>query len=78
GTMPGLPALSGRIGMTSRGLNGLLDNLAELGLLRPSDVMGARMVIAMLTTPSNDPDTLSAEIELKPDGGLVANGMRLR
>lgn len=78
GTLPGLPALNGRLGLATTGLNGLLDSLAQLGILQPSDVMGARMVIAMLTTPSNAPDSLTAEIELKPDGGLVANGMRLR
>jgi hypothetical protein len=78
GTVPGLPALSGRLGVTTQGLTALLDSLGELGLLQAPDLMGARMIIAMLTTPGDTPDTLSAEIELKPDGGLVANGMRLR
>lgn len=78
GPLPGMPALIGRFGLAASGAEALMTGLAGAGILQPSDAMGLRMMLGMLARPGTQPDTLTSEIELRPDGSVVANGMQLR
>lgn len=78
GPLPGMPAVIGRFGLAASGAEALLTGLASAGILQSSDAMGLRMMLGMLARPGSQPDTLTSEIELRPDGSVIANGMQLR
>lgn len=60
------------------GANTLLDRLISLGLIDQSQAMMARMTLGSAAVPGEGEDTLVSEIELTPEGGIIANGQRLR
>ena len=76
-TYPGMPAPSGTINVTIKGVNKLIDNLIAMGLLPEDQAMGARMMMGMFTRPGAAPDEVTSVIEFK-DGGLFANGQQLQ
>ena len=78
GAFPGMPAADGAIDLQLVGANGLLDKLVELGLLPDDQAMGARMMLGLFARPGEGPDTLVSKIEVTPDGGVSANGQRIR
>jgi hypothetical protein len=78
GPVPGMPGVIGRLAIAASGTDALLNGLAAAGLLQPSDTMGLRMMMGMLSRPGSAPDTLTSEIELTPEGSVIANGMQLR
>lgn len=79
-TYGGFPKPTGSFDFLVQGANGMMDNLVKLGLLKDQDVMGARMMMGMVTKP--DPgagtDALRSRIELTGEGHILANGMRLK
>jgi hypothetical protein len=76
-TFQGMPAPSGTINVTIKGVNQLIDNLIAMGLLPEDQAMGARMMMGMFTRPGAGPDEVTSVIEFK-DGGLFANGQQLQ
>jgi hypothetical protein len=79
GPIPGAPNLIGKLMLSASGVNGLIDNLAAAGLVSNEDVMGARMMMGMVARPGDGGgDNLVSEVELKPGGGLVVNGMQFQ
>jgi hypothetical protein len=73
----GLPAPTGQINVTIKGVNTLIDNLIAMGLLPDDQAMGFRMMLGMFTRPGAGGDEVTSLIEFK-DGGLFANGQRLQ
>jgi hypothetical protein len=76
-TFDGMPAPTGAINVTIKGVNKLIDNLIAMGLLPEDQAMGARMMMGMFTRPGAGPDEVTSVIEFK-DGGLFANGQQLQ
>ncbi|WP_424975855.1 DUF2125 domain-containing protein [Dinoroseobacter sp. S124A] len=76
--MPALPNLVGEVSITLAGMDGLLQGLADIGLFDNQALIGARMMLGVVARPGAEPDTLESELEFTPDGGVIANGMRLR
>lgn len=73
----GFPAPDGTVNLQVVGANGLIDRLVQMGLIQEQQVMMARMMIGMLATPGDGPDTLISEITVRPDGSILANGAPL-
>jgi hypothetical protein len=76
-TFQGMPAPTGQVNVTIKGVNKLIDNLIAMGLLPEDQAMGARMMIGMFTRPGAGGDEVTSLIEFK-DGGLFANGQQLQ
>lgn len=72
-TFGGIPAPTGKITVTMKGINALIDALVSMGLVPEDQVMGARMMLAMFAKPGAGPDELISEIEFK-DKALLVNG----
>ncbi|PYE84271.1 DUF2125 domain-containing protein [Pseudoroseicyclus aestuarii] len=76
-TFPGFPRPEGSIDLVMTGVNGLIDNLSEIGLLAREQLMGTRMMLGMFTTNAGD-DRLTSTIEVDGTGKVFANGQRLQ
>ncbi len=76
-TFQGVPAPTGTINVTIKGVNTLIDNLIAMGLLPEDQAMGARMMLGMFAKPGAAPDELTSVLEFK-DKGFFANGQQLR
>jgi hypothetical protein len=76
-TYGGMPKPVGALEMELTGVNRLIDTLVSMGLLPQDQVMGARMMLGLLTTPVGD-DQLQSRIELNEQGQIFANGQRLQ
>lgn len=77
-TFPGFPRPQGRIGLELVGGNRLIDALVAMGVLQPDQAMGARMMLGLFARPGGAPDTLVSEVEISPNGEILANGQRLQ
>jgi len=77
-TFQGLPAPSGTASLQMSGLNGLMDNLVKMGLLENDAAFGMRMGLGLFTVAGDGDDTLVSDIEVKPDGQILANGKRIK
>lgn len=73
----GMPVPTGKIDLKLTGGNTLLDKIVEMGYLSAEDVMGFRMMAAMVANSSADKDELTSALEFK-DKGFYANGQRLK
>lgn len=72
-----VPMPKGMIDLKLVGGNALIDKLAEMGIVPQDQAAGAKMMLGMFTVPAGD-DTLTSKIEFKDDGGIYANGQRLK
>ncbi len=77
-TFQGLPAPSGTASFQISGLNALIDNLIKMGLLENDAAFGMRMGLGLFTVAGDGDDTLVSDIEVKPDGQILANGKRIK
>ena len=77
-TFDGVPRPTGALNLALKGGNALLDTLVAIGLVPEDDAMGARMVLALFARPGEGPDELVSTIEMRDDGAVFANGMRLQ
>ena len=77
-TFQGLPAPSGTASLRMSGLNALMDNLIKMGLLENDAAFGMRMGLGLFTVAGDGDDTLVSDIEVKPDGQILANGKRIK
>ena len=73
----GMPAPTGTIDVTIKGVNTLIDNLIAIGILPEDQAMGARMMLGMFARPGAGPDELTSTLEFK-DKGFFANGQQLQ
>ncbi|WP_322895046.1 MULTISPECIES: DUF2125 domain-containing protein [unclassified Yoonia] len=71
------PRPEGAVSVTINGLNALLDNLVTMGLIPEQDLMGPRMMMGMFARSTGD-DQLETNLEVTPDGQVLANGQRIR
>lgn len=76
-TFQGMPAPTGTIDVTIKGVNKLIDNLIAIGILPEDQAMGARMMLGMFARPGAGPDELTSTLEFK-DKGFFANGQRIQ
>ncbi|MES2667742.1 MAG: DUF2125 domain-containing protein [Pseudomonadota bacterium] len=76
-TWDGVPTPTGKMDLTIKGANGVLDKLVAMGMVPEDQAMGARMMIAMFAKPGAGPDELTSSLEFK-DKGFFANGQKLR
>ena len=77
-TFDGLPAPTGSVDFQLFGINTLLDNLGQMGLLPQDQAMGARMMLGLFARPGDGEDSLTSTIEVNGDGSIFANGQQLR
>lgn len=76
-TFDGFPRPEGQVNFAINGVNGLVDNLIQMGLIPQDEAMMPRMMMGMFTTPVGD-DMLTSTIEVNSEGHVLANGQRLR
>ena len=72
------PVPEGAVDLQLIGGNGLIDKLVTMGMVPQDQAMGARMMLGLFARPGEGEDTLQSTIEFTPDGGIVANGQKLR
>ncbi|MFC7702901.1 DUF2125 domain-containing protein [Plastorhodobacter daqingensis] len=77
-TFDGFPRPQGVLDLTLVGINALIDRMVQLGVVPQDQAMGTRMMMSMFTRPGSDADTLESTIEVREDGGVYANGQRIR
>ncbi len=77
-TFDGFPRPQGEMNLLLRGGNTLINRLVEVGLLPADQANAARMVMALFARPGEGPDELVSTIEVREDGAVFANGMRLQ
>lgn len=74
----GLPVPDGRAHFTLTGADALLDGAVATGLATADDVGGLRMLMGMFLRPGAEPGSLLSEVEARPDGSVLLNGMRVQ
>lgn len=76
-TFDGFPRPEGEVNLAINGVNGLIDNLIEMGLIPQDQAMMPRMMLGMFATPVGD-DMLTSTLGVNSEGHVLANGQRLR
>lgn len=74
----GLPVPDGRANFTLTGADALLDGAEATGLATADDVGGLRMLMGMFLRPGAEPGSLISDVEARPDGSILLNGMRVQ
>jgi len=74
----GMPQPIGAAHLKLVGGNGLLDKLTTMGLLPKDQATGFRMMLGIFAKPGAGKDTLVSDVEMTPDGGITANGMKIK
>lgn len=77
-TFDGFPKPLGDVTLKLVGGNGLLDKLIAMGLVPEEQAMGVRMMAGLFANAGPGEDELNSTIEVREDGGLYANGQRLK
>ena len=79
-SLGGFPKPTGAVDLVLKGGNGLLDNLVAMGLMSDQDAMGARMAVAVFTSPDPEAgeDVLKSRLEMNEQGHILANGQRIQ
>ena len=57
------------------GVTGLLNKLAQMGLIPAAQAMMAAGMIQQIGKPEGGADDFSAKIEMTPNGNMLVNGM---
>ena len=73
-----LPKMVGALDITGRGIQGLMENLGGMVILPVQSAAMGNMMLGMFAVPGSEPDTFTSRIEMSEDGGILANGQRLR
>lgn len=74
----GLLVPDGRATFTLTGADGLLDGAVAAGLATADDVGGLRLLMGMFLRPGAEAGSLVSEVEARPDGSVLLNGMRVQ
>lgn len=77
-TFPGIPRPAGVLNLVLRGGTQLLDTLVAMGMIPEDQAQGARMMMALFARPGDGPDELISKLELREDGSIFANDMRIQ
>ncbi len=77
-TFQGMPRPEGSLTLVLEGAEALIDQLIATGVIRQEDAMGAMMMMSMFAQPGETEDSLTTTLEIDADGGVIANGQRLR
>jgi hypothetical protein len=77
-TFDGFPKPLGQVKLKLTGGNGLLDRLIAMGVIPEEQATGFRMMAGLFANAGPGEDELNPTIEVREDGGLYANGQRLR
>ncbi len=77
-TFDGFPKPLGQVKLKLTGGNGLLDKLIAMGVIPEEQATGLRMMASLFANAGPGEDELNSTIEVREDGGLYANGQRLR
>ncbi len=77
-TFQGMPRPEGSLTLVLEGAEALIDQLIATGAIRQEDAMGAMMMMSMFAQPGETEDSLTTTLEIDADGGVIANGQRLR
>ena len=76
-TFDGFPRPQGTANFAINGVNGLVDNLIQMGIIPQEEAMMPRMMLGMFATPVGD-DMLTSSVEVNEAGHVLVNGQRLR
>ncbi len=76
-TFAPMPAPEGKATVKISGLNALLDNLVNAGLVPADQVMGPRMMMGMFMQNTGD-DQMETSVEVTANGEVKVNGNRVR
>ena len=76
-TFGGIPRPEGWAKVKLMGMNGFLEKVAKIGLIGSQQAMGAKMAMGMFALPIGD-DMMQAKVEIDKNGGIFANGQKLR
>ena len=69
---------TGTVNIQVDGAQELITNLIQMGILNEDTALGARMALSVFAVPGAGPDNLTSEIVITEEGGVMANGMRIR
>ena len=72
-----VPVPAGSVDLRLAGGNALIDKLVATGIVPAEQLMGIRMMLGLFAVPAGD-DVMTSKIEMREDGGVYANGQRLR
>ena len=75
-TFNGAPRPAGDAKIEVSGLNGLMDNLVEMGIVPEDQIMGGRMMLGMVARTVGD-DQLETTVEINDEGHVIVNGQRM-
>ncbi|MFQ6553743.1 DUF2125 domain-containing protein [Aestuariibius insulae] len=73
----GMPQPTGEVTFDLSGINTLMDNLVQMGIVPEEQLMGPRMMMGMFTTPTGE-DSMTSTIEINEEGHVLANGQRIQ
>lgn len=68
----------GSLSARYKGLNGLIDTLAAMGVISQEEVTGYRMMLTMFARPGEGEDVLTTELQFNPGGEILANGQKIK
>lgn len=69
----------GAVNARFEGVNGLIDRLAQMGVIAQEEVAGYRLMLAMFARPVPEGgDALTAEFEFREGGQIFANGQQVK
>ena len=71
---PGMPKFTGRVDATAQGVLGLVQTLAEMGLIPPQQAMSVPMMAGMFMRQLSGPDDLASTLEITGDEQVLVNG----
>ncbi|PJE27718.1 hypothetical protein SAMN06297129_0323 [Pseudooceanicola antarcticus] len=74
---PDMPKFTGQVDATAQGVLGLVQTLAEMGLIPPQQAMTVPMMAGMFTRQLSGPDDLASTIEVTEDEQVLVNGQMM-
>ena len=76
-TFGGMPAPEGTLRLSLTGANAFMEQLVALGFVPEDQVMMGRMMLGLFARSVGE-DAFETEIEIRPDGTVLANGQQLQ
>ena len=73
-----MPKLAGGFDISAKGVQGLMATLGQMGMLPAEQAGMVNMMLGMFAVPGAEPDSFTSRIQITEDGGILANGQRVR
>jgi hypothetical protein len=73
-----MPAMAGKAEFTFSGVTEVMNTMAQLGILAPEQLFGAKMMMGFFTRPAENGTDLQTTIEMRENGEQYINGQRVR